>query len=381
MISKDYYARLGLAGVYEKVTARERLSVEDGQKLFACNDLHGLGALAQHVRTGLHGDRVFYVTNRHVNYTNICVNGCLFCAFQRELGEQGGFSLDQDVILEKFATARAQGADEAHIVGGCHPKLDFSFYLELIAKVRDSFPGMGIKAFTAVEIAHFAQIAGITTREVLTQLKAAGLDMLPGGGAEIFAPEVRNQICPKKISGAEWLRIQGEAHEVGIATNSTMLYGHLESHKDRLDHLVALRELQDRSLVRGKDGASMLCFIPLPFLTENSKLKLPESVAPRTGVEDMKNMAVCRLMLDNVPHIKSYWVMLGVKTAQVALHYGADDFDGTVVEEKIGHMAGADSSQSLTRDEIESMIRGCGFTPVRRDCCFRPVADASGASA
>ncbi len=374
MYDKDYYARLGLAGVLEKVLAEERLSVEDGNRLFDCEDLHALGSLAHHVRTELHGDTAYYVLNRHVNYTNICVNGCLFCAFQRELGQQGGFFLSQDEILEKFAAARAQGADEAHIVGGCHPKLDFSYYLELINKVHTALPGMCIKAFTAVEIAHFAKIAGIETREVLSQLKDAGLNMLPGGGAEIFAPDVRQRICPSKIPAEDWLRIHGEAHELGLPTNSTMLYGHLESRQDRLDHLDALRTLQDKSLRDGKDGAGFNCFIPLPFLTENSKLQLPENTPPRTGVEDMKNMAVSRLMLDNIPHIKAYWVMLGVKQAQIALHYGADDFDGTVVEEKIGHMAGADSEQALTSGEIEAMIRGCGFTPVRRDCCFRPVA-------
>ena len=252
---------------------------------------------------------------------------------------------------------------EVHIVGGCHPDLPLSFYLDMLSAVRAALPEAGLKCFTAVEIEHFAALSGLSTREVLSALKAAGLDMLPGGGAEIFAPEVRRRICPKKISGERWLAIHGQAHELGLSTNCSLLFGHLESEEDRVDHLLLLREQQDSS-------GGFNCLIPLPFQTENSLLKVPAAV---TGVDILRTIAVARLLLDNIAHIKAYWVMLTVKLAQAALYYGADDFDGTVVEEKIGHMAGADSEQGLTRAELEAMIRGCGFTPVERDALFRPV--------
>ena len=322
-----------------------------------------MGELAHEVRTRRHGDKTYYVLNRHVNYTNVCVNGCAFCAYSRERGQAGGFELSVDQVLAKLAESPLTPR-EVHIVGGCHPDLPFSFYVDMIAAVRQALPEAGLKCFTAVEIEHFAKLAGISTREVLAELKKAGLDMLPGGGAEIFAPAVRRRICPKKIDGERWLAIHGEAHELGLSTNCSLLFGHLESPEDRVDHLLALRDQQESS-------GGFNCLIPLPFQTENSLLKVPAAV---TGLDILRTIAVSRLVLDNVPHIKAYWVMLTVKLAQTALNFGADDFDGTVVEEKIGHMAGADSEQGLARTAIEDMIRGCGFTPVERDALFRPVA-------
>ena len=363
MDSHVRFDSLGLAGIAAKVKRGERLTREDGLTLFACPDVTAVGALAHEVRTRRHGDKTYYVVNRHVNYTNVCVNGCAFCAYSRERGQEGGFTLSVEQVLEKLAASPLRPR-EVHLVGGCHPDLPFAYYLNMIAAVRQAYPGAGIKCFTAVEIEHYARVAGTSTRVVLAELRAAGLDMLPGGGAEIFAPEVRRRICPIKIDAERWLAIHGEAHELGLSTNCTMLFGHLESHEDRVDHLLALRDQQESS-------GGFNCLIPLPFQTENSLLKVPSAV---TGLDILRTIAVSRLLLDNVPHIKAYWVMLTVKLAQVALAFGADDFDGTVVEEKIGHMAGAESEQGLARAELEAMIRGCGFTPVERDALFRPVS-------
>ena len=338
MLDASYYASLGLADVLDKVLAGQRLSAEDGMALFACPDITAVGALAHHARCRMHGDKTSYVVNRQINYTNVCVNGCVFCAFRRDREEdQGAFCLSTEEVLERLRAA------------------------------RELNPDLLIKAFTPVEIAHFAKMEGCSTLEVLQRLKEAGLVMMPGGGAEIFDEGLRAQICPHKAGSAEWLRISGEAHSLGIKTNCTMLYGHLETYAMRVDHLCRLREQQDKS-------GGFTCFIPLPFLTENSKLKLPEEkLGPVRGLDQLRTVAVSRLMLDNIPHIKAYWIMMGTKLAQTALWYGADDLDGTVVEEHIGHMAGAGSAQGLTLKELEFMIREAGFTPVRRNAIFNTV--------
>ncbi|WP_207262594.1 aminofutalosine synthase MqnE [Desulfovibrio sp. Huiquan2017] len=362
LFQSDYFATLGLADIRDKVEAHERLSFDDGVRLFRCPEPLAVGALAHRVRSRLHGDKTFYVVNRHVNYTNICVNGCVFCAYQREEGQSGGFVLTRDDVLTKLAAA-ALPPREVHIVGGCHPKLGLTYFEDILSAVHERYPDAVLKCFTAVEIAHFARLEGIAAREVLTRLKAAGLGMLAGGGAEIFAPEVRERLCPRKATADEWLSIHEEAHGLGLKTNATMLFGHIETIDDRVDHLVRLRESQDR-------GGGYTCFIPLPFLTKNSRLTIDN---PLTGLEELKTIAVSRLLLDNIPHIKAYWVMLGVKQAQAALKFGADDFDGTVIEEKIGHEAGATSEQGLSRSELTDMIRGCGCTPVERDGFFNEV--------
>jgi len=367
MLDHKRFAQLGLDDIARKVEAGERLSLDDGRRLFLCPDVTAVGALAHHRRTQLHGDKAFYVVNRHINYTNVCVNGCAFCAYQREKGQEGGFELSIDQAVELLQNAPLPPR-EVHIVGGCHPDLRLGFFVELLQTVQAALPECALKCFTAVEIAHFATLEGISTREVLTRLKAAGLAMLPGGGAEIFAPDVRRRICPKKSTAEEWLRIHGEAHELGLATNCTMLFGHLESIDDRLDHLDQLRRQQDESLA--KCGTGFTCFIPLPFQTENSAIKVER---PLTGVDELRTIAISRLMLDNIPHIKAYWVMLTVKQAQAALFFGADDLDGTVVEEKIGHMAGATSEQGLAKSQLEAMIRGMGLRPIERDARFNPV--------
>lgn len=370
MLDVKYYAPLGLTSIYEKVLAGERLSHEDGLALFACPDITAVGALAHHARTRLHGDKTYYVVNRHINYTNVCVNGCVFCAFRRDTPDQrGAFVLSKADVLARVRDESGSPLhlDELHIVGGCHPTLPLSWFEDILRSVREVCPGLMVKAFTAVEIAHFAHLEGISTLEVLQRLKAAGLVMMPGGGAEIFDPVLRKKICPHKADADTWLRVCGEAHSLGILTNATMLYGHLESPEQRVDHLCRLREQQDKS-------GGFTCFIPLPFQTENSLLKLPpEAAGPHRGLDELRTMAVSRLMLDNIPHLKAYWVMMGAKMAQTALWYGANDLDGTIVEEKIGHMAGAESSQALTIAELEHMIRASGFTPVRRNATFGEV--------
>ncbi|OGR37247.1 MAG: aminofutalosine synthase MqnE [Desulfovibrionales bacterium GWA2_65_9] len=361
------FETLGLGGIAHKVQTGERLSLDEGRALFACPDPTAVGALAHLRRTALHGSRTFYVVNRHINYTNVCVNGCAFCAYQRSKGEAGGFEMSVAEAVERLLAAPLPPR-EVHIVGGCHPDLRLSFFVDLLSSVQKALPEATLKCFTAVEIAHFAHLEGISTTQVLQTLKAAGLAMLPGGGAEIFAPEVRRRICPRKSTAEEWLRIHGEAHELGLATNCTMLFGHLESIDDRLDHLDRLRRQQDQSLQKGGNGFT--CFIPLPFQTENNAIKVER---PLTGLDELRTIAVSRLMLDNIPHLKAYWVMLTVKQAQVALFFGADDLDGTVVEEKIGHMAGATSEQGLTKAQLQDMIRGLGLTPIERDARFNPV--------
>ncbi|MDR3566876.1 MAG: aminofutalosine synthase MqnE [Syntrophobacteraceae bacterium] len=360
MFEPRYYRNFGLEEIARKVCDRERLTIADGEKLFACPDLNAVGSLAHEVRKRLYGNQAYYVVNRHINYSNICVNGCRFCAFSKKKGDPLSFELSEEQILEKIG-ANGHDLTEIHVVGGCHPDLPLSFFEGLIGKIRELQPHAFIKAFTAVEVAHFAKKEGIAIAQVLARLKAAGVKMMPGGGAEIFSDRVRSLLCPEKLDARGWLDCIRQAHEMGIKTNATMLYGHIETRLERLEHLVALRELQDRT-------GGFVCFIPLSFQTANTPLGAME---PPTGVEDLKTIAISRLMLDNIPHIKAYWVMLSAKVAQVALYFGADDFDGTVVEEKIGHMAGAKSRQEMTRSEIEGIIRDGGFLPVERDSLFR----------
>ncbi len=365
MSIRDRFKRLGLGKIHDKVRCGARLSLEEGLQLFQCPDVTAVGCLAHEVRRRLHGRRTYYVLNQHINYSNVCVNRCRFCAFGRTKDDPEAFELSLDEILQKVRSRLSDSIKEIHIVGGCHPDWRLSFFERLIREIRRCRPEVQIKAFTAVEIAHFARLEGISPGEVLRRLKEAGLDMLPGGGAEIFSPRVRKILCPEKLSGEEWLGVVREAHRLGIRTNATMLFGHKETLEERVEHLDALRRLQDET-------GGFVCFIPLPFQTKNTRVN---GVSGTTGVDELRTIAVSRLMLDNIAHIKAYWVMLTVKLAQVALHFGADDLDGTVVEEKIGHMAGAESEQALTRKELERVIRDAGFEPVERNGLFEPVAD------
>ncbi|MDR3319822.1 MAG: aminofutalosine synthase MqnE [Desulfovibrio sp.] len=371
MLDATYYDKLGLSSIYDKVRSGRRLSFDDGLTLFACPDVTAVGALAMHTRVRLHRNAVFYVVNRQINYTNICVNGCVFCAFRRDReSDPGAFVLSREDILSRLHAADQSPIhlDEMHFVGGCHPTLPLVWFEDVFSAVREYNPQLPVKAFTPVEIAHFADLGGMSTLEVLRRLKAAGLVMMTGGGAEIFDEAVRAQICPHKADSATWLRISAEAHSLGIKTNCTMLFGHLETYANRVDHLCRLREQQDES-------GGFTCFIPLPFLTKNNALKLPkEKSGPQCGLDQLRTVAVSRLMLDNIPHIKAYWIMMGPKSAQTALWFGADDLDGTIIEEHIGHMAGAESSRGMTIVELEEMIRNSGFRPVRRNALFESLA-------
>jgi aminodeoxyfutalosine synthase len=362
-IARRWAQKSELADIYDKVVGGVRLLREDGLRLFESQDLLTIGFLANLVRQRLHGQQTYWVYNQHINYSNICINGCRFCAFSRSIGEEGGFSLTVDQIAHKVRERLHEPITEIHVVGGCHPDLPFSYYLDLVRTIKEMRPEATVKAFTAVEVAHLAQKEGITIAEVLLALKEAGVKALPGGGAEVFSNRVRQLLCPEKLSSNGWLEVAKEAHQLGMRSNATLLYGHLETAAERVDHILALRKAQDET-------GGFITFIPLAFQSANITIS---DLQPRTGFADLKTIALSRLLLDNFAHIKAYWIMLGVKMAQVALHFGADDLDGTVMEERIGHMAGASSAESLTSEELQTLIRAAGHEPVQRDTFFRPV--------
>jgi len=351
------------ASIAEKVLAGGRIDEAEAVFLYGHDDLLALGELAQAVNEKRNGRRVFFNVNRHINHTNICVNRCRFCAFFRTAEQPGAYLLTMDQIRERAREALQQGATEIHVVGGLHPDLPFEFYLEMLEAIREVSPTLHIKAFTAVEIAYLAKLAALSIPETLERLKQAGLGSLPGGGAEIFAPAVRDQLCPEKISGSAWLSIMEQVHQAGLKSNATMLYGHLESIEDRVDHMRQLRELQDRT-------GGFQVFIPLAFQPEHSELKVGSGT---TGVDDLRTLALARIYLDNFANIKAYWVMLGEKIAQVSLVFGVNDLDGTVVEERIGHEAGADTPQAMARDSIVALIKKAGRIPVERDTLYREL--------
>jgi len=343
----------------------QRLSVDDGVRLFESSDVHAVGAAANEVRRRLHGDRTYYVVNRHINYTDICRNHCRFCAFSRVEGADGAYLMSVDEVVDRAARYHDEMRyTELHIVGGCHPSLPLSYYTDMLSALRSRFPGVHIQAFTAVEIANMADIAGFSVRDTLVALRDSGLGSIPGGGAEVFSSRVRAATCPEKLTGDDWLAVMREAHKLGINSNSTMLYGHIETPRERVEHMLRLRELQDET-------GGFLTFIPLKFHAANTQMA---DVHPKANaIDDLKTFAVARLMLDNIPHVKVFWIMLGVKLAQVALSFGADDFDGTVVEEKITHRAGAATPEGLTVRELLSLISETGTRPVERDTLYREV--------
>jgi aminodeoxyfutalosine synthase len=347
-----------------KVRANQRITAEEALFLFDSNDLLAIGELAALVNEHKNGKNVFFNVNRHINPTNICVNRCAFCAFSRTAGEDGAYNLALEEICRRAVEAEGEGATEVHMVGGLHPDLAFEYYEEVMGAIRRAAPKLHIKAFTAVEIDYFARISGLGIEQVLQRLIAAGLGSMPGGGAEILVEEVRQRICPEKISGHRWLEIIRLAHQAGLKTNATMLYGHVETCADRVAHMALLRDLQDET-------HGFQAFIPLAFQTENSDLHL--DIKGTSGLDDLKTLAIARIFLDNFNHIKAYWVMLGEKIAQVALAFGVNDLDGTVVEEQIGHDAGARSPQSLTKEDIIRLIRKAGKVPVERDTLYRSI--------
>jgi aminodeoxyfutalosine synthase len=355
-----------LSPITAKVLTGERLSFEDGVALYKSNDLLALGYLANHVREKLHGNATYFNVNRHINPTNVCVASCRLCAFGRKPDAPGAYTMALDEALRRAGEGWTEAVTEFHIVGGLHPDLPFEYYLDLLRGLKERFPTVHLKAFTAVEIGYYAHMTRLSVREILERMKEAGLGSLPGGGAEIFAPAVRRVICDHKIGAYMWLKIHRTAHELGLQSNATMLYGHIESAEDRVDHLLQLRGLQDET-------HGFQTFIPLAFHPANTELGRLVEHSETSGFMDLKNVAVSRLLLDNFPHIKAYWIMMTPRVAQVALRFGADDLDGTVVEEKIYHDAGAGTPQALTRHDIIRLIRDAGREPIERDTLYRPV--------
>ncbi len=352
-----------LKPIAERVFAGERLSTEDGLALYESHDLLAIGWLANHVREQRHGNVCYFNINRHINPTNVCVAHCRLCAFGRSPDAPGAYTFALDEIWSRAAGGAAEGATEFHIVGGLHPDLPFEYYLDLIRGLKQRFPDVHLKAFTMVEVGYYARISKLSIRDTLVKMKEAGVDSLPGGGAEIFHPRVRKIICDHKVSGQMWLQIARTAHEVGLRSNATMLYGHIENAEERVDHLLQLRELQDKT-------HGFVAFIPLAFHPANTALShLPNP----TGFDDLKTIAISRLLLDNFEHIKAYWIMLTPRIAQVALRFGANDLDGTVVEEKIYHDAGATTPEHLSRADLERLIRAAGRVPVERDTLYNRV--------
>jgi aminodeoxyfutalosine synthase len=353
-----------LRTIQDKVSAGVRLSEEDALALFLSRDIHAVGEMADLANRRVNGDRVYFIVNRHINPTNICVNRCKFCAFSKSGEEPLAYTMTLDEILSRAEEARYQNATELHVVGGLHPDLPFDFYLRMLRALRERFPEMHIQAFTAVEIDYFSQITGLPLEEVIRTLKDAGLGSLPGGGAEIFAPEIRNRICPEKITGDRWLEIMERVHNAGLRSNATMLYGHVETLASRVDHMRRLRELQDRT-------GGFQSFIPLAFHPKNTEI----AKGYTSGLTDLLALAVGRIYLDNFRHVKSFWIMVGPKVAQVSLHFGVNDIDGTVVEERITHAAGARTGQEMTVTELVTLIRQAGRIPVERDTLYNVVRE------
>lgn len=352
-----------LRTIADKVLADERLSFEDGVTLYRSPDILAVGWLANHVRERMWGDTTFFNVNRHINPTNVCVAACRLCAFGRKKDTDGSYTMALEEAWETAASGYSEAVTEFHIVGGLHPDLPFQYFLDLVSGLKQRFPLVHLKAFTMVEVAFLAKRARLSIRETLERLKAAGVDSLPGGGAEIFNDRVRRVICDHKIDGDQWIDTARTAHQLGLKSNCTMLYGHVENEEDRVDHMVRLRELQDET-------QGFQTFIPLAFHPDNTPLQhLPKT----TGTSDIKQIAIGRLMLDNIPHVKAYWQMLTPKIAQISLRFGADDLDGTVIEEKIYHDAGATTPQGMRRQELERLIREAGREPVERDTLYRPV--------
>jgi aminodeoxyfutalosine synthase len=358
-------ARAGLSGIAEKVFANQRLTDADALRLYDVKDLNAIGYLANHVRERKNGNVATYVLNLYLNYSNICILSCQFCAFARRPHEKDGqFTYEPDDMVRQAAEAYAKGATEVHIVGGLNPKLPFSYYTEMIGGIREACPDLTIKSFTAIEIRHLAErIAKKPIRETLEILRAAGLGSLTGGGAEIFDPEVRDKICRGKESAEEWLEVHRIWHQMGERSTCTMLYGHVETLAQRVDHLRRLRELQDET-----HGFTAL--VPFAFEPEHNKLSHLGRVS---AFEDLRNLAIARLYLDNFDHITAYWVSLSLPVAQVALSYGVDDLHGTIMQEKIFHMAGSRTPQGQQVATLERVIREAGRIPIQRNTYYEPL--------
>jgi aminodeoxyfutalosine synthase len=354
-----------LIDIAEKIYAQERLTFEDGLTLFQSDDLLAVGTLANRMRERINGDKTYYNVNRHMNYTNVCISDCAFCGFYRRVRHPEAYEWSVEECIDIARKAYQEGARELHIVGGLHPRLQFDYYTSLLSELKQNFPDMHLKAFTMVELDHLTRICRMSDEDVIDGLIAAGLDSCPGGGAEILREPTRSKICAHKTSGERWLELSEKVHKRGIQTNATMLYGHIESYEDRVDHLVRLRELQDKT-------GGFMCFIPLAFHPKGTDLShLPGP----SGIDSLRTIAVSRLMLDNIPHVKAYWVMMGTNLAQVALRFGADDLDGTINQGGTlmeSYLAEGNENQ-LTQKGIEELIRGAGRIPVERDTLYNPI--------
>ncbi len=352
-----------LRGIGEKVEKDIRLSRSEALTIINSNDIIYLGQLASKVRERKTGDYAYFNVNRHINLTNICVSRCKFCAFSRDKTDADAYTMTIEEVLEAANSARHIGITELHIVSGLHPDLPFDYYLEVINRLKRTMPEIHIQAFTAVEIGYFSKISGLSVQEVLMRLKEAGLGSLPGGGAEILNFRIREAVCPGKANAEEWIEIMRTAHNLGVKSNATMLYGHIETPEERIDHLLSLRKLQDET-------GGFQSFIPLPFHPQNTQLT---GIKKPTAFENMRMLAISRLVLDNFSHIKAFWIMLGLKVAQLSLLFGVDDLDGTVVEEKITHAAGAETDQSISRKGILDLIFKTGRIPVERDTLYNVI--------
>jgi aminodeoxyfutalosine synthase len=362
-----------LRPIGEKVVTGQRLDHDDGLALYATFDLLGLGLLADFANRQRNGDRVFFSANQHLNPTNVCVlrATCTFCSFARTPKEEGAYTRSLDEVYAEAERARGAPTTEFHIVGGLHPKLRLAYYTDMLRGLKERHPSVHIKALTAVEIAHLARIEKTTEREVLLALKEAGLTSLPGGGAEVFSTAVRATIAERKLTGEEWIRVHRTAHQLGIPTNCTMLYGHVESADDRLEHLGMLRDLQDET-------GGFLTYIPLAYHPDHNELgeELGRVGTATTGFEDLKNIAIGRLFLDNIPHVKTHWPMVTPGLSQIALHFGCDDVEGTVIYERVYHEAGARTDMAMSYPQLVGLIRGAGRRPVERNSLYETVRDS-----
>lgn len=355
-----------LFSVSEKILSGNRITSKECLALYNCNDLFLLSALSSHVKNKINRDIVYFNRNFHIEPTNICVYNCRFCSYSRKSGDPGAWELSVEEVLEKVATIKDKKVTELHIVGGAHPDRDLYYYADMLKKIKNIRPQLHIKAFTAVELEHMVNLAGVSLREGLAVLKVAGLDSIPGGGAEIFNETIRKNICGSKTKSKAWLAIHETAHKLGIPSNATILYGHIETYEHRVDHMERLRNLQDKT---GKFNA----FIPLKYRNKNNELSQYKET---TIIEDLKNYAVARIYLDNIPHLKAYWPMIGKETTQLALNFGVDDIDGTIEDStKIYIMAGEKSRPSLSVKELCDLVRKTGRKPVERDSVYNVIKE------
>lgn len=363
LLNSQQFANAGLEDIYEKVVSGQRLSYDDGRRLFETPHLGLVGKLANWVRESRSGNRAYYIRNQHINFTNICNKRCRFCSFYAKKGGPDPYVLSMDDVSEKLEAFKHVPITEVHMVAGVNPKLPYTYYLDLVRTVKEARPEATVKAFTMIELAQIAEASGKPLDETIRELMDAGLGALPGGGVEVLSERIHTELFGRKMDGQQWLDTARVAHQQGLKSNATLLYGHLETNAERLDHFIRLRELQDET-------GGFLAFIPLAFHSERTEL---DSVPETTGTLDLRMIAVSRLMLDNFPHIKSFWIMIGPAVAQIALWYGADDFDGTVLEYEITREELSATHQELTREELLALIRESGREPVERDSFYNPV--------